>query len=475
MLIRTKIIATIGPACATPDAIIDLAAAGCDVFRINFSHGTHEDQDKLYKAVREAEARWGKPLAILGDLCGPKIRVGDVEKGTVLEAGKTIEITRESVLGTASRISTNLAELIDEAKVGERLLLDDGKLQLRVEKKLENSLMCTVVIGGPLSSHKGLNLPDTDLSLSAITEKDRKDVVFMGARDFDYVALSFVRTAEEIRTLKTLLHESGSHADVMAKIEKPQAVKNIEEIIEATDAIMVARGDLGVEMDLTEVPVAQKKITALCQQKGKPCVIATQMLESMTSAATPTRAEVSDVANAVLDLADAVMLSGETSVGINPAHTVATMNAIVAQMQAYHDKTAKPCRVENSEIPVTAALANSVHALCECLDLSAVCVWTNTGETARLLAKTRIPRPIVALSCDLTTVRKMCLCYGVESRLASHVPTHTRELFTLFENVGEELEIFTAAGDRYALLSGRPLDAPGQTNNLAVCTYSPKA
>ncbi len=469
MIIRTKIIATVGPACAGVDDILALAEAGCDVFRINFSHGTAEEHEKTLNVIRTAEAKYGKPLAILGDLCGPKIRLGDVEPGTSVCNGDAIIIQRAPILGNARRISTNLPSLIDEAKIGERLLIDDGKLALEVTAKNSDELLCKVLRGGPISSHKGLNLPDTDLSLSALTAKDREDVKFIAARDFDYVALSFVRQASELIELKEILRNLGSHADVIAKIEKPQAVHNAEAIVDAADAIMVARGDLGVEMKLTEVPVAQKRIAALCQTHGKPCIIATQMLETMTNSATPTRAEVSDVANAVLDHADAVMLSGETSVGQNPAAAVAMMNDIVAEMQAYHDEHAQPVRVSWPESPVTAALAGAVHECCEMLDLSAICVWTATGSTARILGKNRFKRPILALSAHLPAVRKMCLYYGVEARYVEKVPLHTHELFDLFTEFGLAEGVFKGPGDRFALLSGRPLDNPGSTDNLAIC------
>ncbi|MCK4601879.1 MAG: pyruvate kinase, partial [Phycisphaerae bacterium] len=314
MIIRTKIVATIGPASGTVEVIGKLARAGCDVFRINFSHGSAGSRAELLKNIRTVEADLGEPLAVMADLCGPKIRVGPIVGGSVLLAeGQQLVIQRQSIEGQADRISTTLGELVDLAVAGEKILLDDGKISLEViDLRRPDEIRCRVVHGGVLASGRGVNLPHTQLSLSALTEKDRRDVEWIASRDFDYVALSFVRSADDIAALRRLLQEANCGAHIIAKIEKPQALENIAEIIDAADAVMVARGDLGVEMDLPAVPIAQKRIARFCESAGKPCIIATQMLESMMHSPIPTRAEVSDVANAVLDHADAVMLSGET-------------------------------------------------------------------------------------------------------------------------------------------------------------------
>jgi pyruvate kinase len=294
MLIRTKIIATVGPACLRPETLRRMIEAGVDLFRINFSHGVNEEHDAILMAIRRVEQDLGRPIGILGDLCGPKIRVGAMESGgAMLVEGRTLIIQREPVEGNAERISTTLAELIDQALPGQTILLDDGKLRLQVaEAGHADRLVCRVERGGLLSSGKGVNLPHTALTVSTLTEKDRADIAWIAARDFDYVAQSFVCSPRDIEELRALLADAGRPLPIIAKIEKPQAMAAIEAIVATADAIMVARGDLGVEMDLPSVPVAQKTIARHCALQAKPCIIATQMLESMTGHATPTRAEV---------------------------------------------------------------------------------------------------------------------------------------------------------------------------------------
>ena len=278
MLIRTKIIATLGPASSDLETIGEMAEAGCDMFRVNFSHGHQQQRSELLANIRKVSQETGEPLGILADLCGPKIRVGEIDGGSVLLAqGQSVALQREEVLGQTDRISTTLGELVSEVRKGESLLLDDGKIKLNVAERLsDEEIICEVIRGGILASGKGVNLPHTDLTLSAITEKDRRDIEWIAKNDFDYVALSFVRSADDVNELRELLNEAGCDAHIVAKIEKPQALDNIESLVETADAIMVARGDLGVEMNLPAVPVAQKKVARLCQKAGKPCIIATQ-------------------------------------------------------------------------------------------------------------------------------------------------------------------------------------------------------
>ncbi|MGB2824867.1 MAG: pyruvate kinase [Phycisphaerae bacterium] len=472
MIIRTKIVATIGPACGAVEDLREMARAGADVFRINFSHGSNEQHDEFLRSVREVEAELGEPLAVMGDLCGPKIRVGAIIGGGVLLGdGQELVIQREPIEGTTQRISTTLAELIDAAEVGQAILLDDGRIRLRVASvSPPEEITCTVIQGGVLASSKGVNLPSTALPVSALTEKDRRDVAWLAGREFDYVALSFVREADDVRALRELLEAAGCGAHIVAKIEKPEAVEHIEEIAEAADAVMVARGDLGVEMDLPAVPVTQKRIARLCQREGKCCIIATQMLETMTHSPTPTRAEVSDVANAVLDHADAVMLSGETAVGRFPVAAVRVMNDIVRQTQSYHDETAEPVRVTYAPAATAAALASAVREIIEVQDIAAVAVYTATGTTARMFAKSRLPCPILGISQDLAAVRRMCLYYGVVARQAD-APEHTRDVLALAEKFILELGI-AEKGDRIAVVSGRPIGEPGATNTLVVHTIA---
>lgn len=470
MIIRTKIVATVGPASNTRPMLAELARAGVDVFRVNFSHGDETQRAQMLQDIRAVEQAHGAPLAVMADLCGPKIRVGTLRGGAVeLVAGQSLVIQRQPVEGTAERISTTLAELVDSVEPGEPLLLDDGRIRLRVSQLAPpDEVICTVVQGGTLRDGKGINLPGTNLRLSALTEKDRQDAVWIARRDFDYVALSFVRSADDVDELRTLLASAGCRAHIVAKIEKPQALDHIEAIIERSDAIMVARGDLGVEMELPSVPVAQKRIANLCQQAGTPCIIATQMLETMTDAPQPTRAEVSDVANAVLDHADAVMLSGETAVGKYPVAAVRMMNDISQHIQAFHDETAvatvQTVLPDRSE----AALGEAVRAIIAADEVAAVAVFTASGKTARVLAKSRLPVPVLALSQELTAVRRMCLYFGVWARQVP-VPEHTRDVLALASQFAIDRGV-ARPGQKLVVLSGRPIGVTGRTNTLVVHT-----
>ena len=470
MIIRTKIVATMGPASGSLEMMRKLVKSGCDVFRINFSHGTPEHRADYLSHIRAVEVEAHEPLAAMADLCGPKIRTRPLKDGQMLlEEGQELVIQRDPANGEGGRISTTLAELVDEVENGQLILLDDGRLKLKViEADPPDELICQVIVGGVLRSGKGINLPHTALKLSALTEKDKADVEWIAQRDFDYVALSFVRSPDDIRQLRDLLRSHGSDAKIVAKIEKPQALEQIEAIVEEADAVMVARGDLGVEMDLARVPVAQKRIAALCQAAAKPCIIATQMLESMTDSPTPTRAEVSDVANAVMDYADAVMLSGETAMGRYPVQAVHTMNNVVARMQAYHDATAVPARVTNAAEPIVASLASAVREIIDSLEIAAVGVYTATGTTARMLSKSRLCRPILAMAPEVKAVRRMALYYGTTAVQAAP-PEHTRDVLAMASKLMVDLGI-AKSGDRIVVLSGRPIAKPGATNTLVVHT-----
>ncbi len=473
MMIRTKILATIGPACGSVETITALVRAGCDAFRINFSHGDDRQREQFFRNIRRVEAETGKPLAIVADLCGPKIRTGPIVGGGVLLVdGQDLTIQRQAVEGNAERISTTLNELVDAAAVGQTILMDDGKLRLEVTAtRPPDELCCRVVVGGILASGKGVNLPETDLSLSALTEKDRADASWIASHDFDYVALSFVQRPQDIGELRALLADGASSAKIIAKIEKPQALAQIDEIIAAADAIMVARGDLGVEMALPAVPVAQKRIATLCRNAGTCCIIATQMLESMTHAPTPTRAEVSDVANAVLDHADAVMLSGETAVGKYPAAAVGMMNSVVASIQAYHDEEFIPRRrVADRPAELVWSLAEAVREIVASDDVAAVAAFTMTGATAQVLAKSRLPCPVLALSPRLDTVRGLCLYYGIES-IQADLQEHTRDVLALAESFARDRGI-ASPGQKIVVVTGRPLGTAGMANTLVVHTVS---
>ncbi len=470
MLIRTKILATVGPASSSPQKLRELILAGCDAFRINFSHGDNENRGESLDEIRKLEKELNRPLAICADLCGPKIRVGSMTGGGVLLVeGQEVIIQRDVIEGTTNRISTTLPELVDDVRLGEPLLLDDGKLKLEVVKvSPPDEIVCKVIVGGILGSGKGINLPGTQLNLSALTEKDRRDVDWIVQHDFDYVALSFVQKAEDVNTLRELLKSKGCDAHIIAKIEKPQAIDDLENIVAAADVIMVARGDLGVEMDIPAVPATQKQIALVAQWAGKPCIIATQMLESMISSPVPTRAEVSDVANAVLDHADAVMLSGETAVGEYPVEAVTMMNDTVSAIQTYHDKVHHGLHVVDTDEPTTAAIAAAVGNIIKVDDIAAVAVFTASGTTARILAKNRIPCPILALSPDEKIVRRICLYYGITSH-KSEVRKHTNEILEDVSKYAVELGV-AEEGQKIVVVSGRPLGKDGFTNTLIVHT-----
>lgn len=467
MMIRTKICATVGPACQDKAVLLEMVRAGVDVLRINFSHGDEAGRAAALEAIRDVEAELGSPLGVMADLCGPKIRVGMMAGGgCVLETGARLEIRREPVEGTAEAISTTLAELVDHVEVGQRLLLDEGAICLRVvETHPPEHAVCRVLRGGELQSGKGVHLPETDLKLPALTEKDRNDVAWIVERDFDLVALSFVQRPEDLGELRALL---PAEMKIIAKIEKPQALARIDAILQASDGIMVARGDLGVEMPLPRVPMAQKRLVRLARERCKACIVATQMLESMTHRPTPTRAEATDIANAVLDGADTLMLSGETAVGAYPAQAVAMMNDIAAEAEAYEAEHCPEVRVEYAPARTTAALAAAVRAVVQREDIAAAVVFTATGTTANVLAKQRLTIPILAMSPSLRVARQMKLLYGVRP-VAEPIPEHTGDVLARGE-AHLKAGHLAKPGDKIVVLSGRPIGQPGATNNLVVYT-----
>jgi len=469
---RTKIIATVGPASGTVDKLVALANAGVDVYRVNFSHGDQESRNRYFEAIREAESRVGRPLAICADLCGPKIRVGVIEGGMVeLSKGSDIVIQRATIDGTANRISTTLPELIDVTGRGQTILLADGRLRLNVvDVSPPEEIRCHVVVGGELSSGKGINLPETQLSLSALTEKDRRDIEWIGQKDFDFVALSFVQSAGNVRELRTLLDKAGSSARIISKIEKPQALQDIDNIIDASFGLMVARGDLGVEMEFPTVPIVQKMLAKKCQSAGTPCVIATEMMESMIHSATPTRAEVSDVANAVFDRTDAVMLSAESAVGDYPVRTVTQMSRSVAAAERFLDEYGDDDEVKCTEPATAVSIAASINRITAIQSLAAVVVLSRSGTSARLIAKNRPDCPIVAISDDPATLRRCCLFYGVIPYRVT-LPPGTTELLELSEEICTSLKL-AKKGDYIAVISGYPLRLPGAANGVIILRVS---
>lgn len=468
MMKRTKIVATVGPGVGSREKLRALVEAGVDVFRINFSHGDDAQRGDFLQKIRAVEHDVGRPVAICGDLCGPKIRVGMIQGGEVeLQAGREIVMQRTPLDGTAERISTTLPELVDVVRPGERILLADGRLHFEVIRTSPpEDFTCRVVVGGPLSSGKGVNLPETELPISALTEKDRQDIGWIAQHHFDYVALSFVQRAEDVDELRRLLEAHGSRAHIIAKIEKPQALEQIDAIIETVDAVMVARGDLGVEMDFPAVPIAQKTIVHKCQVAGKPCIIATEMLESMIDSPRPTRAEVSDVANAVFDHADAVMLSAESSIGKYPIEAVDAMHRVVVASEAFLDQGQDTETVTLSEPLTTAALAASVRQVMQMQQIAAIALFTASGTTARLLAKNRPECPILALSSQPGVARRACLYYGVVPRVVEQ-PESVEQLIKQSDSIAKDLHLATS-GDHIIVLAGHPIGTAGGTKVLIV-------
>ncbi|MGF1581813.1 MAG: pyruvate kinase [Gemmataceae bacterium] len=468
MVKRTKIVATVGPASGSTEILCALMQAGVDVFRINFSHGDEQQRSEFLSNIRAAEEQVGRPVAISADLCGPKIRVGMIRGGEInLESGKEIVIQRTPVEGTVDRISTTLPELVDVVATGERILLADGRLQFEVVSKAPpDEFTCRVIVGGPLSNGKGVNLPDTTLPISALTEKDRTDAAWIAQHDFDYVALSFVQRAEDVDELRLLLKEHGSNIPIITKIEKPRAVVHIDAIIDAADAVMVARGDLGVEMDFPTVPIVQKTIARKCQAAGKPCIIATEMLESMISSPRPTRAEVSDVANAVFDRADAVMLSGESSIGQYPVEAVQVMARTVVAAEQFLDRYGETEGTVLHESGTTAALAASVSTVMKTQEIVAIATFTAEGTTARLLSKNRPKCSILGLSATEPVARLSCLYYGVVPQVVK-LPDTVEQLLEDINSVVQDLDL-AKPGDRIAVLTGHPVGTTGNTQALIV-------
>lgn len=479
----TKIIATIGPASSEPGVIEKLIDAGVSVFRFNFSHGSLDEHRERLQRVRAASKKLHRHVAVMGDLQGPKIRVGRVEEGGVeVPAGATVIFQREAIAakrnGPPFRFSSTYERLIDDVEPGQRVLINDGAIRMLVVGKSADEIECTVTIGGLVTSGKGINLPESNVSAPAIGEDDLERVEWAVKNELDFLALSFVRSASEVLELRRVIEQhvpsnrrESFRLPIVAKIELPAAVRNIEDIANVCDMIMVARGDLGVEMDLARVPVIQKDLLRIAQSYGRPGIVATQMLESMISNATPTRAEATDVANAIFDGADAVMLSGETAVGKYPMLAVEHMRRIAIQAESY--LTQQPRVDTNPERLIgapfrTAALAHGVWTVACDFDADVVVVWSQAGGGARFLSQNNFDIPIIAISSDERAVRQMQLYRGV-------VPVHMnvpRSLAEFTQHVDEFLrqEGWCRDGDTTVLVAGSPIGKPGVTNSLAIHT-----
>ena len=453
---------TIGPATRSPRMIRKLMQAGMDVARLNFSHGTHEEHAQNIARLREAAVEMGKPLAILADLQGPKIRTGALAGGgtVTLKAGQKFVITTAKVLGDSTRVSTIFRPLPREVKAGDRILLSDGLIELRVEKVRGQEVSCLVVNGGILGEHKGINLPGVKLHVPALTVKDRADLRFALAHSADYIAVSFVRRPDDVLLAKRLIKAAKKDTPVIAKLEKPEAIENLEAILRASDGVMVARGDLGVEMNPERVPVVQKNIIARAREFRRPVITATQMLESMTENPRPTRAEASDVANAIFDGSDAVMLSAETATGKYPVEAVGMMARIIEEAEASIHEFPRPMGEERLKVAETVAEV-ACHASRE-LHLKLIAVFTHSGFTARLVSRYRPLVPIVAFSPEARTRRRMALLWGVTSRRIMDI----KKIDGLAAIAEKRLleERLVRKGDLIAILAGTPMGIRGTTN-----------
>ncbi|MFC7733221.1 pyruvate kinase [Actinomadura keratinilytica] len=462
---RAKIVSTIGPACSSEEQIHALVAAGIDVARLNMSHGEHAVHEQVYHRLRAAAEATGRGVGILADLQGPKIRVGRFPDGPVrLTLGDEFTITTEDVPGNRQQVSTTYQGLPGDVAPGDTILVDDGRVALRVTEVDGPRVRTTVTVGGMVSDNKGLNLPGVPVSVPALTEKDEADLRWALRLGVDMVALSFVRTPEDAATCYQIMDEEGVRVPLIAKIEKPQAVERLPEIVAAFDGIMVARGDLGVELPLEQVPIVQKRAIELCREKARPVIVATQMLDSMISSPRPTRAETSDVANAVFEGADAVMLSGETSVGQYPIESVQTMSRIVetaekASLQATHTLTRIPETVGG-------AIARAAAEVGAIVGAEALVAFTMSGETARRLSRYRSPIPLLAFTSVPATRGRLAHVWGVETFIVPHVD-HTDEMFRQVEQALLELGR-CQKGDRVVVVAGSPPGTPGSTNALRV-------
>jgi pyruvate kinase len=464
---RAKIVATLGPATSSYENIRAIIDAGVDVARMNLSHGSYDVHEEVYKNVRRAATDSGRAVAVLVDLQGPKIRLGKFEAGPYdLEVGDIFKITTEDVLGTKELSGTTFKGLPQDVSAGDFLLIDDGKVKVKVLETDGTVVTTEVVVAGAVSNNKGINLPGVAVNVPALSEKDEDDLRWGLRLGADLIALSFVRDATDIKRVHEIMAEEGRKVPVIAKIEKPQAVDNLEAIIDAFDAIMVARGDLGVELPLEAVPIVQKRAVELARRMAKPVIVATQMLESMISSPVPTRAETSDVANAVLDGADAVMLSGETSVGEYPVITVATMARIVTSTEEHGLERIPPLgtkpRTQGGAITLAAA------EVADFVDAKYVCVFTETGDAARRMSRLRFRVPMKAFTPDEAIRRRMALFWGIESYVVERV-THTDSMYIQVDEVLLR-EGLAQVGDKVVVISGSPPGISGATNDLRVHT-----
>ncbi|WP_258948011.1 pyruvate kinase [Lentzea californiensis] len=462
---RAKIVCTLGPATGTPEKVRDLVAAGMDVARMNFSHGSHADHKQVYDMVRAAADESGRAVGILADLQGPKIRLGRFAAGPVdWNNGDIVRITVEDVEGTHDRVSTTYKELAKDAKVGDRMLVDDGKVALVVVDVEGSDVVCEVTEGGPVSNNKGLSLPGMDVSVPAMSEKDIEDLEFALSLGVDFIALSFVRSPADIDLVHQVMDRAGSkRLPVIAKIEKPEAVDNLEAIVLAFDGVMVARGDLGVELPLEHVPLVQKRAIQIARENAKPVIVATQMLDSMITNSRPTRAETSDVANAVLDGADALMLSGETSVGRYAIESVQTMGRIIEAVETESVVVPPLTHVPRTKRGVISYAARDIG---ERLNAKALVAFTQSGDTVRRLARLHTHLPLLAFTPEPSVRSQLSLTWGTETFIVPRVES-TDEMVRQVDVAMIEIGRYSA-GDLMVVVAGSPPGTIGSTNLIRV-------
>ena len=462
---NTKIVATLGPASSTKREIRALIKAGVDVFRLNFSHGNHEDHKLRFETIRQLEEELDRPIAIMADLQGPKLRVGVFKNDEIeLTAGAPFVLDLDDAPGSSDRVQLPHQEIFDAAVVGMELLLDDGKIRLRVQNASKSSIETKVVTGGTLSNRKGVNVPGVALGLSALSEKDRVDLGFALQLGFDWIALSFVQRPADVAEARELIK---GRASVLIKLEKPAAIEHLDELVKLSDAVMVARGDLGVELPPEKVPGIQKKIVKLCRHWGKPVVVATQMLDSMVHAPAPTRAEASDVATAVYDSADAVMLSAETAAGEFPLESVDMMNRIILEVE--DDEAHRILTDERHEVPeptVSDAITLAARQVAQTVSASCIITYTTSGSTTLRAARERPSVPILCVTSSIATARRLAMAWGVHS-------VHIAEEERFSAVVRRALDVsksqgFAEPGDQIVITAGVPMGKPGSTNVLRI-------
>ncbi len=464
---KTKIVATIGPATTSEAMLAKLMKAGLNVARLNFSHGDFAEHQEKVDNIRTVSGKLGIPVAILQDLSGPKIRIGDFyQERVMLKEGDEFVLTTEKCVGDEHRASVNYPKLPQEIKPGAFIMVDDGKKKLQVVSVKGNEIFTKIIVGGETKGRRGVNLPGTDLSVSSLTAKDRKDIEFGVKNKVDFVALSFVRRAKDVHELRAILEKKGLPAQIVVKIETTQAIDNLEEIVRATDAVMVARGDLAVEVPMERVPTLQKKIVQMARELGKPVIVATQMLESMINSPVPTRAEVNDVANAILDGADAVMLSEETTLGKFPLEAVSMMARIA--METESEPYRQPI-VHGDDLDlesVAESVSEAVESVAYSVEATAIVALSKSGFTMRAISRYRPAQPIVVLTPDERTVRRACLsygCYGYHVDSFSVIADAVAEASVILKK-----EKFAKKGDRFVVAGGAPLGKGGETNFLMV-------